>query len=123
MGLPDGTKRNSKQGVKGSLARYLLRTMKLKMGEMTQFVADVLKANYLSPKYPQDYVDFVELLAEKYPRIMQSDTVPSKHIRSFYLNNDPRKLGGRVVGPEGWPGSNNGGVPRMARGKLSLMNE
>lgn len=34
--LPDGTKRNSKQGVKGSLARYLLREFKLSKKEMTK---------------------------------------------------------------------------------------
>ena len=72
-------------------------------------MADVLKANYCSPKYPQDYQDFIELLAEKYPDILKANTKQSKHIRSFYLNKDPRKLGGRAVGPPGTSGSNNGG--------------
>ena len=74
-----------------------------------QFLADVLKANNLSPKYPKDYEDFIQLLSVKYPDIMQSDSAPSRHICDFYLSSDPRKLGGRVVGPEGWAGSNNGG--------------
>ena len=74
-----------------------------------KFLADVLKANNLYPTYPKDYEDFIELLLVKYPDIMQSGSPPSRHICDFYLSSDPRKLGGRVVGPEGWAGSNNGG--------------
>lgn len=40
---------------------------------------------------------------------MNGETPQSKHISTFYLTKDPRKLGGRAVGPAGTPGSNNGG--------------
>ncbi|EJK76583.1 hypothetical protein THAOC_01645, partial [Thalassiosira oceanica] len=107
--LPDGTRRNSKKGAKGSLARYLLREMKLSNKDMSKFVADVLYANYLTPNCKEDYDAFIDLLTEKYPRIMNGETPQSKHISTFYLTKDPRKLGGRAVGPAGTPGSNNGG--------------
>ena len=44
--LPDGTRQNSKQGTKGSLARYLLRVMRLNKREMTK-VNNVFNKEFL----------------------------------------------------------------------------
>ena len=76
----------------------------------TQFIVDVLLFNYLPPG--EEYEHAVKLLADKHPAIMKGDNMHSKHIRDFYLNNNPLKLGGRCCPLSGQASSNNGGEKR-----------
>ena len=69
----------------------------------------MLLFNYISPKYPEHYQCAVKLLADKYPDIMKADNAHSRHVREFYLNDNPLKLGGRCCPLPGQRGSNNGG--------------
>ena len=80
-------------------------------------VADCLKFNFLPSKYPEDYKNAVKLLADKYPEILKADNKHSKHVRDFYLNDDPCKLGGRCCPLPGQASSNNGGEKNVGNTK------
>ena len=79
---------------------------------MLQIVVDLLLANYISPKYQEDWKGFVKKVYDKYPEVFKANTKQAKHLREFYLNDDPRMLGGHCCPLPGQPGSNNGGEKR-----------
>jgi len=66
-------------------------------------------ANFIPPKYREDFIGFIDLLWERHGHLLATGGDREKHIRTTYLNHDPCKLGGQAAGLPGQSGSNNSG--------------
>lgn len=82
-----------------------------------QIMGDILVANYISPKDRSDWLGFIKTLKERHPEVLSAENPQSQHIRDFYLNENPRMLGGRAATIPGQAGSNNGGEGKGRRMK------
>jgi len=93
-----------------------------------QIVGDVHYGNYIPPKNRADYESFNDLMWERHDEKLhlrnsskKSETDKMKHVahlKKNYLSPDPCCSGGRAVGIEGQPGSNQGGEKRGGQIKL-----
>jgi len=69
-----------------------------------------LKANFISPKYPEDFSGFIDAVWERHGQLIgKLGETRVEHIKKTYLNHDPCHLGGRAAGLPGQSGSNNSG--------------
>ena len=74
-----------------------------------QIVSNVLVANFVPSRHPEDFEAFIEAIWEKHGPLIATGGPREKHIRDTYLNKNPLRLGGRAVGLPGQSGSNNYG--------------
>ena len=74
-----------------------------------QVVRDALVANFVPSDHPEDFTGFMKAFWDKHGELIATGGDRENHIRSTYLHEDPRRLGGRAVGLPGQSGSNNHG--------------
>jgi len=128
--VPNGTRKNGKLGTKGSLCAYLCgksctNEKALSLTNAVRVVSDVLVANFVPSKYPEDFSGFIETIWERHGSLIATGGNREKHIRNTYLHKDPRRLGGRAVGLPGQSGSNNHGEKknRDVKGYLHFLTK
>lgn len=69
-----------------------------------------MKANFVCPKYSEDFSGFIDAVWERHGDLIgKLGETRVQHIKKTYLNHDPRHLGGRAAGLPGQSGSNNSG--------------
>ena len=95
-----GTRGGGIRGGKGSLPRYLLQ-QGVPPKIMTKMMSLIIMFNYIPNG--EVFENAMILFLNEF------DEYANKHVREYYLDpKDPKKLGGRAVGEQGQPGSNQG---------------
>ena len=73
-------------------------------------MGDTINANFVPPKYSEDFSGFIDAVWDRHGKLINKlGERRVEHIKKTYLNHDPHRLGGRAVGLPGQSGSNNSG--------------